>query len=36
MPNISAIIKNVRNIMRKTDASTRAEVVYEASKLGVI
>lgn len=27
---------HVRNIMRKTDASTRAEVVYEASKLGVI
>ncbi|MEU6255837.1 response regulator transcription factor [Streptomyces sp. NPDC047043] len=27
---------HVRNIMRKMDASTRAEVVYEASKLGVI
>ncbi|TMU90390.1 response regulator transcription factor [Streptomyces sp. DASNCL29] len=27
---------HVRNIMRKTEASSRAEVVYEASKLGVI
>ncbi|MFF8846455.1 response regulator [Streptomyces sp. NPDC015127] len=27
---------HVRNIMRKMDASSRAEVVYEASKLGVI
>ncbi|MEV7129385.1 response regulator transcription factor [Streptomyces sp. NPDC093260] len=27
---------HVRNIMRKTDASSRAEVVYEATKLGVI
>ncbi|BCL23555.1 MadR family response regulator transcription factor [Streptomyces tuirus] len=27
---------HVRNIMRKTDAGSRAEVVYEASKLGVI
>ncbi|MET8805942.1 response regulator transcription factor [Streptomyces sp. NPDC004546] len=27
---------HVRNIMRKMEASSRAEVVYEASKLGVI
>ncbi|MDL2079762.1 response regulator transcription factor [Streptomyces sp. GXMU-J15] len=27
---------HVRNIMRKTDAGSRAEVVYEATKLGVI
>lgn len=27
---------HVRNIMRKIDANSRAEVVYEASKLGVI
>ncbi|MEU5268485.1 MadR family response regulator transcription factor [Streptomyces hygroscopicus] len=27
---------HVRNIMRKTEAGSRAEVVYEASKLGVI
>ncbi|WP_330342377.1 MadR family response regulator transcription factor [Streptomyces sp. NBC_00557] len=27
---------HVRNIMRKMDAGSRAEVVYEASKLGVI
>ncbi|MGW2744708.1 MadR family response regulator transcription factor [Streptomyces sp. NPDC001450] len=27
---------HVRNIMRKMDASSRAEVVYEASKMGVI
>lgn len=27
---------HVRNIMRKTDAGSRAEVVYEAMKLGVI
>ncbi|WP_225835869.1 response regulator transcription factor [Streptomyces sp. NK08204] len=27
---------HVRNIMRKTDAGSRAEVVYEASKMGVI
>ena len=27
---------HLRNIMRKMDASSRAEVVYEASKLGVI
>ncbi|MER5449332.1 response regulator transcription factor [Streptomyces sp. NPDC002766] len=27
---------HVRNVMRKMDASSRAEVVYEASKMGVI
>ena len=27
---------HVRNVMRKMDASSRAEVVYEATKLGVI
>ena len=27
---------HVRNIMRKTEASSRAEVVYAASKMGVI
>jgi DNA-binding NarL/FixJ family response regulator len=27
---------HVRNIMRKTDASSRTEVVYEATKMGVI
>jgi len=27
---------HVRNIMRKMDAASRAEAVYEASKLGVI
>jgi len=27
---------HVRNVMRKMDAASRAEAVYEASKLGVI
>jgi len=27
---------HVRNVMRKLDAASRAEAVYEASKLGLI